>query len=115
MKVYYEVVHDLKDFPKEDIMMIHMNEYSSIYKYYILSSYKRRVCTFVYPIVHVLFASIVIYIYTVYTYARRFKLQQTCKICSECRISNEYICIKIVYYIKGIRTRGDSNSNNLWL
>lgn len=78
MKVYYEVVHDLKDFPKEDIMMTHMNEYSSIYKYYILSSYKRRVCTFVYPIVHVLFASIVIYIYTVYTYARRFKLQQTC-------------------------------------
>lgn len=62
MKVYYEVVHDLKDFPKEDIMMIHMNEYSSIYKYYILSSYKRSVCTFVYPIVYVLFASIVIYI-----------------------------------------------------
>lgn len=50
MKVYYEVVHDLKDFPKEDIMMIHMNEYSSIYKYYILSSYKRRVYTFVYTL-----------------------------------------------------------------
>lgn len=71
MKVYYEVVHDLNDFSKEDIMMIHMNEYSSIYKYYILSSYKRRVCTFVYPIVHVLCASIVkLFIYTVYTYVR---------------------------------------------
>lgn len=33
MKVYYEVVHDLNDFSKEDIMMIHMNEYSSIYIY----------------------------------------------------------------------------------
>ena len=70
MKVYYEVVHDLNDFSKEDIMMIHMNEYSSIYKYYILSSYKRRVCTFVYPIVHVLCASIVIYIYCIYVRTR---------------------------------------------
>lgn len=70
MKVYYEVVHDLNDFSKEDIMMIHMNEYSSIYKYYILSSYKRSVCTFVYPIVHVLCASIVIYIYCIYVRTR---------------------------------------------
>ena len=80
MKVYYEVVHDLKDFSKEDIMMIHMNEYSSIYKYYILSNYKRSVCIFVYPIAHVLFASIVIYIYILYICTRGdFKLQQTCK------------------------------------
>lgn len=70
MKVYYEVVHDLNGFSKEDIMMIHMNEYSSIYKYYILSSYKIRVCTFVYPIVHVLCASIVIYIYCIYVCTR---------------------------------------------
>ena len=31
MKVYYEVVHDLGDF--KNIMMVHMNEYSSIYIY----------------------------------------------------------------------------------
>lgn len=76
--------------------MIHMNEYSSIYKYYILSNYKRSVCIFVYPIVHVLFASIVIYIYTVYMYARRFKLQQTCKFVE----SDESPIYNIVYSTK---------------